>query len=150
MTMIRRSPWVPLSIVLACVVASAASSWAVSADDAVELDVLEAAALGEAADAEAWWAYAQGLVVAEREAHALQAIEQVLERAPYHEAARYEKALLLARSGETGVLLAWLEELVYTHPALAAGAFARSELAPYLADERFRALAAEARVQAVD
>lgn len=133
-----------------CSVASAGLSWAWAVEDAVDLDALEAAALAEGAAAEAWWAYAQGLAAAERDDHALQAIDRVLALAPYHEEARFQRTLLLARVGDPEPLLAWLEDLVFTHPAMAANCFARTELAPYLSDQRFRDLAEEARIQAVD
>ena len=130
--------------------ASAGSAWALAADDDVDLHALETAALAADADAEAWWAYAAALAAAERDEHALQALDEVLERAPYHEDARRQRGLVLARAGAVEDLLAWMQELVFTHPAMADGMFKHGELAPYMDDQRFRELAAEARIQAVD
>jgi thioredoxin-like negative regulator of GroEL len=150
MSLRYHSRWLPLSIVLACAITSAGASFALVAGDSAALAELETAALAEDADAEAWWRYAAALSAAAQDAHALQAIEQVLARSPYHEGARFERCLLLARGGDPEALLAWMEELVYTHPAMANNALQRPELAPYLGDVRFQDLAAEARVQAVD
>ncbi|MDA3962690.1 MAG: hypothetical protein PF961_18040, partial [Planctomycetota bacterium] len=150
MRITRHPRLLPSLALFSCLALGAGLGFAMVDDPAADVAALAAAATAADADAAAWWEYARGLAAVGRHADAAEACAEVLAREPYHRGARLERVLALARASDADALYQVLSELTFSEPALALNACARSELLPYLEIERFAALAAEARVQAVD
>lgn len=102
------------------------------------------------ADPALWYHYGRRLQDEGRHGHAAEAFRQVLEREPFHREAAYQRALALAEAGDAEILYAFLSDLVLSDAKLAASLFERPECGRYLAEERFRRLNQEAKVQALD
>ncbi len=118
-------------------------------DTEVNFDELEKA-VTKTDDSKVWMQYARALSSLERHQHAAQAYQQILQKQPYNNQARYQCALALARSGDGEGYFRYMQNLVLTYPQMATELFAQPEGQRFLTQDRFRALAREARVQAVD
>ncbi|MBA3709572.1 MAG: hypothetical protein H0W83_12220, partial [Planctomycetes bacterium] len=101
-------------------------------------------------DAVTWLAFARRLEVQGNFHHAAAAYQQALIRDPYHREARVGRAETLARADDAEELYRFLHELVFSDPQLTLELLGRATFARYLPAPRFRALADEARTQAID
>jgi hypothetical protein len=101
-------------------------------------------------DSKVWMQYARALDSLGRHQHAAQAYQEILKREPYNNQARYQCALSFARSADEEGYFRYMQNLVLTYPQMAAELFAQPECQHFLTQERFRDLAHEARIQAVD
>ncbi len=111
---------------------------------------LEIAIASERATADDWFAYAERLRSGQQHQDAALAYAKALELQPYNQEARFRCALSLAASGSAEEFYRFMQDLACNHAKLAVDLFARPESQPYLAQERFRALAQEAQNQAMD
>lgn len=101
-------------------------------------------------DSKVWMQYARALDSRGRYQHAAQAYQKIRQLEPYNNRARYQCAIALARSDDEDAYFRYMQNLVLTYPQMAAELFAQPEGRRFLTQERFRALAGEARAQAVD
>jgi len=118
-------------------------------DKKIDFDELEKT-VTQTDDSKVWMQYARALDSLNRHQHAAQAYQRILQIEPYNNQARYQCALALARSNDEEAYFQYMQNLVLTYPQMATEIFAQSEGQHFLTQERFRALAREARVQAVD
>jgi tetratricopeptide (TPR) repeat protein len=118
-------------------------------DTEVDFDELEKTAT-KTDDSKVWMQYAQVLFSLGRHQHAAQAYHKVLQKQPYNNQARYQRALALAQSDDEDAYFRYMQNLVLTYPQMATELFAQPECQRFLTQDRFRSLAREARVQAVD
>jgi len=118
-------------------------------DTEVDFDELERT-VTKTDDSKVWMQYARALSSLGRHQHAAQAYQKILRIEPYNNQARYQCALALAHSDDEEAYFQYMQNLVLTYPQMATELFAQPEGQRFLTQDRFRALAREARVQAVD
>ena len=118
-------------------------------DTEVDFDELERT-VTQTDDSKVWMQYARALDSRGRHQHAAQAYQKILQLEPYNNQARYQCALALARSDDEEGYFRYMQNLVLTYPQMAAELFAQPEGQRFLTQDRFRVLAREARIQAVD
>jgi len=118
-------------------------------DTEVNFDELERT-VTKTDDSKVWMQYARALSSLGRHQHAAQAYQQILQKQPYNNQARYQCALALAKSNDEEAYFRYMQNLVLTYPQMATELFAQPECQRGLTQDRFRVLAREARVQAVD
>lgn len=97
-----------------------------------------------------WFAYGNALGEAKRWPDAAKAYQEVLALEPARRDAKFQCALALAQAGQADEFYKFQKDLVYGEAKLAIELFERPETQKYLADERFSALAKEAKNQAMD
>jgi cytochrome c-type biogenesis protein CcmH/NrfG len=103
-----------------------------------------------AVKADTWLAYAQALGDARQFARAATAYKEVLALEPHRRDAKFQCGLALAQSDQPDAFHDFLKDLLYAEPKLAVELFERPESKTYLSQERFSALAKEAKNQAMD
>jgi len=149
MTIERHNRIPAITIILTGCVLSLVLGFIFTDDTEVDFDELERT-VTKTDDSKVWMQYAQALDSLGRHQHAAQAYQAILQIEPYNNQARYQRALALARSGDEEAYFLYMQNLVLTYPQMATELFAQPEGQRFLTQERFRALAREARVQAVD
>jgi hypothetical protein len=117
--------------------------------EALEKRLAEEQAKGQAS-AGTWFAYATALAEAKQWSKAAAAYKEVLALEPTRRDVKFQCALALAQSGQKDDFYNFQKELVYGEAKLAVELFERPEAKNYLSEERFSALAKEAKNQAMD
>jgi tetratricopeptide (TPR) repeat protein len=97
-----------------------------------------------------WRAYGDALGDAKQYAKAATAYREALQLEPGSRDAKFQLGIALAQAGLADDLYAFQKDLVYGEAKLAVELFERPETQKYLAQERFAALAKEAKSQAMD
>jgi len=138
-----------IAIILTACVLSLVLGFIFTGDTEVDFDELEKT-VTQTDDSKVWMQYARALYSLGRHQHAAQAYQKVLQIEPYNNQARYQCALAFARSGDEDAYFQYMQNLVLTYPQMATELFAQPECQRFLTQDRFRVLAREARVQAVD
>ena len=117
--------------------------------EALEKRVADEQAKGTASAA-TWFAYANALADAKQWPKAASAYKEVLAIEPGRKDAKFQCALALAQAGQADDFYNYQKELVYGEAKLAVEVFERPEAQKYLGQDRFSALAKEAKNQAMD
>ena len=149
---IEQHPRIPAIIIILCSYAFCAVLSLIFVDDAqqhVDFDELEKT-VNKTNDSKVWMQYAQILNAQGRQQHAVQAYQEILKREPYNNHVRYQCALVLAQGDDEEAYFQYMQELVLSYPKMATELFTLPECQRFLTQNRFRILAHEARVQAVD
>jgi len=114
------------------------------------LEQLEVAIGSGSADSQTWYYYGQRLLEQKRYTGAVAAYKKSLDADPTNHEARFRCGLALAQCGADDELYAFLKDLVLSDPKLAEDVFDAPECHQPLADARFKSLAQEAHLQAMD
>ena len=149
MTIERHARIPAITIILTSCVLCLVLGFIFTGDTKVDFDELEKA-VTKTDDSKVWMQYALALSSLGRHQHAAQAYQEILQKQPYNNQARYQCALALARSNDEDAYFRYMQNLVLTYPQMATGLFTQPECQRFLTQDRFRVLAREARVQAVD
>ena len=120
------------------------------ANNGPALEELEVMIAQPNAKSDIWNQYAQRLQEHKRFAHAAMAFRRVLEADPYNRQVRLQCATNLALAGGGDDFALFMRECILADPQLAVDIFERPEAQTYLAEDRFQALAKEARIQSMD
>jgi hypothetical protein len=97
-----------------------------------------------------WRAYGDALVEAKEFGRAAAAYKEVLDIEPANRPVKYQRGLALAQANAPELFYQFQKDLVYSEAKLAVEIFERAEAQKYLSEERFSALAKEAKNQAMD
>jgi tetratricopeptide (TPR) repeat protein len=97
-----------------------------------------------------WYAYGDALADAKRFEEAAAAFKQVLAIEPFKREAKFQCGLALAQASDGNKFYEFQKDLVYSEPKMAVELFERPEARRFLSEERFSALATEAKSQAMD
>ena len=97
-----------------------------------------------------WYAYGEALSDAKQFEKAAAAFKEVLAIEPYKREAKFQCGLALAQAKDGNEFYAFQKELVYSEAKMAVELFERPEARRFLSEERFTALATEAKSQAMD
>lgn len=100
--------------------------------------------------ANVWFAYGEMLAQAGRHGDAANAFRQAMTVDPSMRQARFQCGLMLAMANRAEEFYNYQKELVYSEAKLAVELFERPEAQKFLGDEKFMALAKEAKSQSVD
>ena len=111
---------------------------------------LEVAIAAGKADAGVWSSYGRRLSEQKRFAAAASAYQRALELNPLDRGAQFNRAISLAQCGAGDQLYTLLKDLVVSDPKTAVDVLERPECGGVLSQQRFVALAADARMQALD
>jgi cytochrome c-type biogenesis protein CcmH/NrfG len=117
--------------------------------EALEKRIADEQAKGSVSAA-TWFAYGNALADAKQWSKAATAYKEVLAIEPARKDAKFQCALALAQAGQADEFYSFQKELVYGEAKLAVELFERPEAQKYLAEDRFAALAREAKNQALD
>jgi predicted Zn-dependent protease len=153
--MLQHSRITSAVVLLAVLIAGGAAFWYVrraeaKAATAPELAQLELLITKPDAEPVTWFHYGQRLLEAGRLTHAATAFERFLQLDPFHRDGNLQCAVVLAQLGDPDKYFRFMRHLVSSDPKLAAAILDRPESQPHLAEPRFRALAKEAQMQAMD
>ena len=152
--MIRTSRKPATAILLASLVAIATylalTARAARSTEGPSLEQLELAIASPDAGADTWMLYAQRLLQDRRFAHAAAAYQHVLETDPYSRAANIGCASALALTRDAEQLFPFLTHLLLIEPRILLDIFSRSEVSPFITQERFKTLQAQAHAQSLD
>jgi cytochrome c-type biogenesis protein CcmH/NrfG len=118
--------------------------------EAMEQRIAEEKKAGRPVTPQTWLAYGQLLMDDKKYDQAASAFKEVLEVQPFNREAKFQRGLALAQSGQADAFYQFQKDLVYSEAKLAVELFERVETQRYQGDERFSALAKEAKNQAMD
>lgn len=113
------------------------------------LEQLEVA-IASADDPQVWRFYGDRLVEQKHFRHAVSAYKKALDGDPGNADVRFRCGLALASCGADDELYGYLKDLVLSDPRMAENVFGSPECGEALADARFKSLAREAHLQAMD
>jgi hypothetical protein len=145
----RRWPAVVVLILAATICAGALRSHP-SSGQAGELEALQIAVARADATATDWQHYAEALAGRGRFAESAQAYRKTLDLAPHNRQVKFDRALVLARTGDGDAFYECMRDLSLTEAKLAVEVLDRPESQRYLSEDRFRTVAQEAASQARD
>jgi len=111
---------------------------------------LERLIAGGQADARVWEDYAEILRKRSAHEHAAEAYRKVLETEPFNVDAQFRCGLSLAMAEDRPALREFLSDLAVNDAKLAVDLLARPEMTPFLQEDAFRAIRADALAQAND